>query len=150
MNALVFIILAILTPVLLAGAVGFPTWFAARWWVGFVKLRADYRVAVEWVTFTPVDHSLGGQLLPIWMRYVILFKIIDLIQPLLGIIFFGLGSGLGCVRKSLFAYAVLRKHPNVELRLRHVPITEIVIWSALALLCFAFAIFFIVLFFEGR
>ncbi len=145
MSTPILIILAVLAPVVLAAAVGFPAWFAARTHSDYIKLRDEYQAAVGIAQpKSAVVSTPGGFRLPGWMLgyygYLIVTGVFRALHPSLGftahVLIFA-GIGLWFTQRSLSSYSTLRAHPELELRLRRVPRIEIATWTLVALVFFA-------------
>lgn len=139
------ILLAVLAPVVLAAAVGFPAWFAARTHGDYVKLRNEYQAAVGIARQkSAVESTAGVQRLPRWLLayygYLGVTGVLRALHPSLGftahVLIFA-GIGLWFIQRALSSYNTLKAHPGLEPRLRRVPRIEITTWTLTAILFFA-------------
>jgi hypothetical protein len=146
-----YILLAILIPLCFAVVVGFSTWTSTQAYEKYCALRHDYRAAVGLpAMIAPKVESQPK--FPWWLKYYFGYHLINhglrSIAPTLcltvNVILFS-GVGLWFFKKAWAAYSVLREHPAVEPRLRRVPMTEIVGWSAAGLLMMGLVYGFIII-----
>ena len=132
---------AILLPVVIAAAVGLPTWFAARTRGEYLALAADYRAAVGLPPETGVSPASGVGKIPAWMKgyyaYLIAVSILKMIHPSLSftahLLIFA-GVGLHFLKRCFLSWQMLRTHPGLEPRLRRVPLIEIITFGLIALM----------------
>ncbi len=116
---------AILLPVVIAAAVGLPTWFAARTRGEYLALAADYRAAVGLPPETGVSPASGVGKIPAWMKgyyaYLIAVGILKMIHPSLSftahLLIFA-GVGLHFLKRCYQSWQMLRTHPGLEPQLR--------------------------------
>jgi hypothetical protein len=152
MNTPLLIITAFVAPLILAAAMGFPTWIAARTNENYLKLRDDYRTAVGRPAVSPAPQSSTTYALPKWVTgyyvYLIITGILRAIHPTLGftahVLIFA-GFAFWFIQKAFRSFAILKSHPYLETRLRRVPVVEIVTWSVVGFIFLMIVHFMIVI-----
>jgi hypothetical protein len=129
----------------LAVAVSFSASFAIRALSNYIQLRDQYQAAVGIAQpKLAVKSTPGSSRYPNWILvyfgYIILTSILKALHPPLEftahVLIFA-GIGLFFIRKALSIYRTLRAHPELDLRLRLIPLIHIAIWGLVAFAFFA-------------
>lgn len=152
MNTPLLITIAFLAPLVLAAAVGVPTWIAARRYDNYLKLRDDYRAAVGLPSASASPQPSTTFAYSPWITsyygYLIITGILRTIHPSFGFtahLMAFAGLVFWSFQKAFRSFAILRSHPDLEPRLRRIPIVEIFIWSVVGFLFLMIVHFMVVI-----